>query len=61
MRMQGRSEDEISEMCDPAEYPGNVAGELENLRAAEELRQGRLTGEDLERMAQEHRPPADWK
>src|SRR6266404_5493018 len=48
MRMQGLSEDEISEMCDPAVYPGNVADELENLRAAQELRQSHLTSEDLE-------------
>jgi hypothetical protein len=61
MRMQGLAEDEISEMCDPAVYPGNVADELENLRAAHELRRSDLTSDDLEAMSQKHRPPADWK
>ena len=60
MRMRGLSEDEISEMCDAAIYPGNFADELENLRATHELRRSDLTSDDLEAMAQKHRPPADW-
>jgi hypothetical protein len=60
MRIQGLPEDEILEMCDPDTYPGTVAEELENLRAAQELRQSSLTGEELDDLAQRHPPPADW-
>ena len=60
MRMQGLPEDEISEMCDADTYPGTVAGELENLRAVQDLRQSSLTGKELDDLAQRHPPPANW-
>src|SRR5438045_2799966 len=39
MRLQGNSEEEIAEYCDPDRYPAELPTELENLHAARQLRQ----------------------
>src|SRR5436309_2247517 len=60
MRAMGVPESEISEHCNLERYPADLAEELEDLRAMEEMYSNSPAGAELSQLAKQYPPPAEW-